>query len=295
MKRGTFNFEVTVEGSLVDIPENVETLRRLWLDRTFINGSNLGPGNAGDFDYGAWHVSCHVTGAGGVRQAADGRLLWLEISYDRNPDLYYASLTAETSGRVSTYRLGSPEANALLQGSKLLGFVEGNSTGHISARRVNDPPTRFNNWPRQDFDQPVDSSSEGGKVWEHWCTLRDIRPSCAIANSILSAYVSLVAALGDQFPPTVARGRRDYSHPIQLCTFVRAGFTSKESATWNTIPTAIPAAGEKLLLEARPVDALAAVKQLSWVDPPRYYMFSRRISRWSSTSDVKQDLQNFGL
>jgi hypothetical protein len=295
MKRGTFNFEVTVEGSLADIPENVEALRRLWLDRTYINGSNLGPGNAGDFDYGAWHVSCHVAGAGGVRQAADGRLLWLEISYDRNPDLYYASLTAEASGRVSTYRLDSPQANALLQGSKLLGFVEGNSTGHISARQVNDPPTRFNSWQRQDFDQPVDSSGQGGKVWEHWCTLRDIRPSCGIANSVLSAYVSLVAALGDQFPPTVARGRRDYSHPTQLCTFVRAGFTSKESATWNTIPMAIPTALEKLLLEARPADALAAVKQLSWADPPCYYMFSRRISHWSSTSAVKQDLQNFGL
>jgi hypothetical protein len=295
MKRGTFNFEVTVEGCLVDIPENVETLRRLWLDRTFINGSNLGPGNAGDFDYGAWHVSCHVAGAGGVRQAADGRLLWLEIFYDRNSDLYYASLTAETSGRVSTYRLDSPEANALLQGSKLLGFVEGNSTGHISARRINDSPTRFNNWQRQDFDQPVDSSGQGGKVWEHWCTLRDIRPSCAIANSVLSAYVSIAAALGDQFPPTVARGRRDYSHPMQLCTLVRAGFTSKESAMWDTIPMAIPTAVEKLLLEARPADALAAVKQLSWVDPPCYYMFSRRISHWSSTSAVKQDLQNLGL
>jgi hypothetical protein len=295
MKRGTFNFEVTAEGNLADIAENVETLRRLWLDRTIINGSSLGPGRAGDFDYGAWHVSCHVAGAGGVRQTADGRLLWLEISYDRNPDLYYASVTADTAGRVSTYRLDSPEAKALLQGSKLLGFIEGNSTGHISARQVNDPPTRFNNWPRQDFDQPVDSSGQGGKVWEHWCTIRDIRPSCAIANSVLGAYVSLVAALGDLFPPTVARGRRDYSHPTQLCAFVRAGFTSKESATWDTMPVAIPAVPEKLLLEARPADALAAVKQLSWTDPPRYYMFSRKISHWSSASAVKQDLQGFGF
>jgi len=295
MKRGTFNFEVTSEGNLVDIPQNVETLRRLWLDRTIINSSSLGPGNSGDFDYGAWHVSCHITGAGGVRQAADGRLLWLEISYDRNPDLYYASVTAETAGRVSTYRFDSPEATALLQGSKLLGFVEGNSTGHISARGVNDPPSRFNNWQRQDFDQPVDGSGQGGKVWEHWCTLRDIRSSCEIANSVLRAYVSLVAALGDLFPPTVARGRRDYSHPTQLCAFVRAGFTSRESATWDTKPVAIPAAAEDLLLEARPADALAAVKQLSWADPPRYYMFSRRISRWSAASAVRQDLQGFGL
>ncbi len=295
MKRGTFNFELTAEGNLADTAENVEALRRLWLDRTIISGSSLGPGNPGDFDHGAWHVSCHVAGAGGVRRAADGRLLWLEISHDPNPDLYYASVTAETAGRVSTFRLESPEAKGLLQGSKLLGFVEGNSTGHISARQVSDPPARFNKWQRQDFDQPVDSSGEGGKVWEHWCTLRDIRPSCAIGSSVLGAYVSLVAALGDRFPPTVARGRRDYSHPTQLCAFVRAGFASEESAKWDTMPVAIPAAAENLLLEARPADCLAAVKQLSWEDPPRYHMFSRRISRWSSAAAVRRNLRRFAL
>ncbi len=294
MKRGIFNFEVTTAGSLADIPENVENLRRLWLDRTMIHGSTLGPGNTGDFDYGAWHVSCHVAGAGGVRQAADGRLLWLEISYDRNIDQYFASLTVDTSGQASTYPLDSPEAKALLRDSKLLGFVEGNSTGRTSARRVDDPRTRFNNWPRQDFDQPVGSTGEGGRVWEHWCTLRDIRPASVIADSVLRAYISLVAALGDLFPPTVARGRRDYSHPTQLCALVRAGFTSKEAATWDTTPLAIPPAAENLLLEARPADALAAVKQLLWADPPRYYMFSRRISRWSPSAAVKQDLQAFG-
>lgn len=295
MKRGTFQFEVTTDGNLADVAENTETLRRLWLDRIILQEPDLGPGDPGDFDYGAWHVSCHVTGAGGVRQASDGGLLWLEISYDPENDLYYASLTTEIKGKAQTFRLDSPEAKSLLKDSKLLGFIEGNSRGHISARDVSDTPSRFNKWVRQDFDKRVDASEDGGKVWEHWCTLRDITPSVAIADSVLKAYVSLVAALGDLFPATVTRGRRDYSHPVQLCAFVRAGFTSKDSAVWDTKPYEIPNDAERLLLEARPADSLAAAKKLSWNNAPRYYMYGRKISEWSTTQAVKDDLKNVGL
>ena len=295
MKRGTFNFEVTAEGNLVDSADNVEKLRQLWLDRKIIKEEDLGPGDPGDFDYGAWHVSCHVAGAGGVRQAADGRLLWLEISHDPKEDLYYASVTAEKTGKAVTCRLDSPEAKVMMQGSKLLGFIEGNSLGHISARNVEDTPSRFNKWMRQDFDNRIDSSDDGGKVWEHWCPLRDISPSVAIARSVLKAYVSLVSALGDLFPATVTRGRRDYGHPVQLCAFIRAGFTSKESALWDIKPVEIPKAEERLLLEARPADSLAAVKKLSWSNLPRYYMFARRISAWSTAAAVKEDLKKAGL
>ena len=84
--RGTFNFEATGAGDLASSRANVEALRRLWLDRTLISGSNLGPGDEGDFDNGAWHVACHLVAAGGVRRAADGRVVWLEVSHDAARD-----------------------------------------------------------------------------------------------------------------------------------------------------------------------------------------------------------------
>jgi hypothetical protein len=291
MTRGTFQFETTPGGDLIDNAANVERLRKLWLDRTMIDGDDLGPGDDGDFDHGAWHSSCHLIGAGGVRRAADGRILWLEVSHARARDEYFGSVTVHGA----THRLDSAEGRALLNGSTLLGFVEGNSVGHISARGVNDPPTLFNLWKRQDFDKPVTSDEDGGKVWEHWCTVRDIRPPHAIGASVLGAYVSLVAALGDRFVPTVARGRRDYAHPTQLCAMVKAGLTTEASATWDVMPHPIPAAAERKLLEATPADEAAAVATLEWGAAPRYYMFERRISRWSRADKVRHDLRAFGV
>ncbi len=290
MKRGTFQFEVAADGDLINSARNVETLRRLWLDRSIIQGYYLGPGDPGDFDVGAWHVACHLTGAGGVMRSANKEPLWLEISHNPLVDDYYASVTVKTKGGTQTFRLDSAEGRELAVGATLLGYIEGNSTGRTSARGVIDPPTLFNLWRRQDFDQPVDSDADGGKVWEHWCTLRDIRPSSRIATSVLTAYVSLVSVLGDRFVPAVARGRRDYGHPDQLGALVIAGFTAKTSALVDTKPVEIPAATERLFLEAEPTKSLEAAEKLDWSKPPRYYMFARRIKSWSKTGAVKDDL-----
>src|SRR5262249_21186214 len=161
-------------------------LQKLWADRTLIHGDDLGPGDPGDFDYGAWHSSCHLLGAGGVRRTANGRVLWLEIGHDRERDLYFSSVTVRDSAGLPTVPLDSAEGRTLLQQSTLLGFVEGNSTGRTSARRVFDAPDRFNLWRRQDFDQPVTAEVEGGKVWEHWCTLRELRASNRVGLSALA-------------------------------------------------------------------------------------------------------------
>jgi hypothetical protein len=287
--RGTSQFEVTPTGDLVNNSSNAEKLRRLWLDRTHINRNNLGPGNYGDFDNGAWHVACHLLGAGGVRRLADGRIAFLEISH-RRPDEYFASITVAENGRTRTFSLHDRDGAALLQNSTLLGFVEGNSTGQISARGVVDPPDRFNRWKRQDFDNDINSDDDGGKVWEHWCTLRNIRQVEPFTTSLLQAYVALVAALGDRFVPTVARGRRDYAHPQQLVAMIEAGLTSKDSATLDVTPTPVPANLEPKLLQSSPADSLDAVSQLQWDNPPKYYMFQRRIARWSSRQAVLQDL-----
>ena len=198
----------------------------------------------------------------------------------------------EQEKKPKTFPLDSAEGRFLIEGSEVLGFVEGNSLGRTSARGVNDPPTLFNLWKRQDFDQPVDSKEDGGKVWEHWCTLRDIRVTSRIGTSVLKAYVSLVSVLGDRFPATVARGRRDYGHPEQLHALVEAGFTSKKSAVWDTTPKAIPDKAEKLLYAADPASELQAVGQLEWGNPPLYYMFARRISHWSSARNVENDLRD---
>jgi hypothetical protein len=292
MLRGAFQFEVTDEGDLMNTARNVETLRRLWLHHTLVQGEDLGPGDRGDFAVGAWHVSCHLAGAGGARQAADGSRMWLEISHDGATDEYYASATVKSAGTIRTERLDSADARTLLRGSALLGFVEGTSTGRISARGVEDPPDRFNLWRRQDFDQPVDDAeSDGGRVWEHWCTLRDIRPPHRIGTSVLTAYVALTAALGDQFVPTVARGRREYGHPVQLAAMVWAGLTSERSVLWEGQPTAIPADVERLLLRGERASALEAIERLDWSSPPRYYMFQRRIQQWNPVGDVKKALK----
>jgi hypothetical protein len=292
MLRGALQFDVTDEGDLVNSARNVETLRTLWLHHTLVQGDDLGPGDRGDFAVGAWHVGCHLAGAGGSRQAADGSRIWLEISHDAGTDEYYASATVNSAGTVRTVRLDSAEGRTLLCDSVLLGFVEGNSTGRISARAVQDPPDRFNLFRRQDFDMPVDDvESDGGKVWEHWCTLRDIRSSHRIGTSVLTAYVALAAALSDMFVATVARGRRDYGHPVQLAAMVWAGLTSERSALWEGQPTAIPAEIEHLLLRAEPASALEAIERLDWSAPPRYYMFQRRIQQWNPVGDARKALK----
>ena len=239
--RGSLNFQITPTGDLQNSATNVKLLRQLWADRSLVHGEDLGPGDEGDFDHGAWHSSCHLLGAGGVRRAADGRVVWLEVSHDADRDVYFASATVREPTRVRTVPLESAEGRTLLDQSDLLGFVEGNSTGRTSARRTFDAPDRFNLWRRQDFDQPLTAEVEGGKVWEHWCTLREPAPSNRVGLSVLTAYVSLAAALGDKFAASVARGRREYGHPRQLCALVHAGFVDLDSAAWDTTPSAIPA------------------------------------------------------
>ena len=213
MERGTYKFEVSDGGDLIYTAANVELLRQLWLDRSVITGENLGPGDPGDFDQGAWHVACHLAAGCGIRERADGSLAWLQISHDDHLDRYFASVTVLERRNTRTAPTDSAEGRILLQHSRLLGFVEGTSKGRTSAGCTNDPPSLFNLWRRQDFDQPPGSEEDGGRVWEHWCTLRDIRTTHAIGTSILTAFVALAATLGDLFIPTVARGRRDTAIP----------------------------------------------------------------------------------
>jgi hypothetical protein len=291
--RGLLQFAVSKDGKLCNAASNVEKLRRLWLDRSRISGDAIGPGDPGDFDCGAWHIGCHLVGAGGVCRAADGSLLWLEVSHDDARDRYFASVTGSIAGRTDTSYLDSAEGRELLAGAELLGFVEGNSTGRISARGVIDSPSAFNLWRRQDFDQPVTALSDGGKIWEHWCTLRDVRPSSEPGTSVLTAYISLASVLGDSFVATVARGRGDYGHPKQLCAMAEAGFVSVEAAMVDITPITIPNTAEIEFATAEPQRALRACAMLAWTNSPQYYMFNRRIDRWVDAERMKSELNAF--
>ncbi len=292
MSRGTFEFDVTPTGELLDSPRNAEALRRLWLDRSLVRGADIGPGNPGDFDDGAWHSSCHLVAGGGVRRAADGSLLWLEISHDPTGDDYFASVTSR-NGSPRTVKLDSQEGRALLERSQLLGFVEGNSKGRISARGVADPSDRFNRWRRQDFDKTAAERGDGGKVWEHWCTTRNIRPGNRFGAAVLQAYVALTAALSDLFVAVVARGRRVYGHPVQLAAMVKAGFVAEGSALADITPRGMSREVETLFNRAEPAAAIDAASKLEWGAEPRYYMFGRRIASWSKAADVRNDLRSY--
>jgi hypothetical protein len=292
MYRGNYEFDVDENGNPKNSAYNVEQLRKLWLDRANIDGDDIGPGDPGDFDNGAWHVACHLLGGGGVRKLANGKLAWLQISHNGATDRYFASATVREDKATRVVPLDTAEGRTLLRDSKLLGFVEGTSVGRVSARNVSDPPSLFNLWRRQDFDQPAGTTQDGGRVWEHWCTLRDIRPEHAIGTSVLTAFVSLVASLGDLFIPCVARGRREYGHPVQLRAMVRAGLVGRASATWEGKPAAIPKEAELLLLEADEAAALKAVELLKWSSPPQYYMFPRKISGWSKAEEVRTDISD---
>jgi hypothetical protein len=294
-KRGELGFEVGPDSELIDCARNVELLRRLWLDRSLISGQDLGEGDPGDFDNGAWHIACHLLGAAGVLRSADGRLIWAEISHNPVDDHYLASASAEFNDRIETWPIASAEGRTLLRCSTVLGFVEGNSLGRTSAHGVHDSPTLSNLWRRQDFDQPFGSTRDGGKVWEHWCTTRDIRPSSGIGTSVLTAYISLVAQLGDLFPAVVARGRSEYAHPLQLCAMIRAGLVDERSAVSELSPSAIPTECEPHLLQATPAAALQSARLLAWDNPPRYYMFARRIDSWCHATLIRDKLDSFRI
>lgn len=279
--RGTYNFEVNNTGDILYSENNIELLRKLWLDREVLTFEELGPGDPGDFDFGAWHIACHLVAACGVRKANNGNLIWLEISYNPDAKLYEPTLTTWENNIIKTILLGSAKAQDYLKDSELLGFVEGTSEGRISAQGVIDDKDFFNKNPRQEYNQEPGNDKDGGRVWEHWCTTRDIRTSSSIGSSALSSYIALTAACSDKFAPTVARGRTDYYHPIQLKALVKAGFTSPDSTQLKINPTVIPENISLMLQGAKPEVSFLAIEKLDWSDPLKYYMFERRMDRWN--------------
>ena len=288
-QRGSYDFEVSASGALADNDSNLEKLRKLFRDERIIGGK-WGPGAPGDFDHGSWHILCHLAAGAGVL-VDGGTRSWVGITHDPARDTYEASIAVRENGSMRTVPLASGDARAMVGRSSCVGFVEGSSEGHIAARGARDPADAFNGWPRQDYDRDVSDRRDGGTVWEHWSTTRDIRPSSKIGMHVLRAYLGLVSVLGGRFVAAVARGRRDHDHPIHLVALVRAGVLTEGEATWDVTPQPIAKPVQDLLYEARPKDSLAAVDKLPFTPgDQKYFMFERRIDRWSKASQVKQDL-----
>lgn len=289
--RGSYRFETGSNEHLTDSPANLQSLRSLFRDGTIINDC-WGPGDPGDFDNGSWHILCHLAGGSGVLKTASG-LAWCGITHAAHDDVYEATVTCLREGKLVTLPLAGGEGAALARAATCLGFIEGSSLGHITARGVDDPPTAFNHWPRQQFDQPIDSEADGGVVWEHWSTTRDIRETSRIGMSVLRAYLTLVSVLGGRFVAAVARGRREHEHPVQLVALVKAGVLTGDEATWDISPDPIPLEAQRLLYEATPGDALKAARMLfGATSAQRYFVFQRRIAGWSKTAEVKKDLES---
>ena len=176
---------------------------------------------------------------------------------------------------LRTVPLRGSDGTALAAGAERLGFVEGVSVGHLSARGVTDGDGAFNGWPRQSFDHDALSDKDGGRVWEHWSTTSDIRSSSAIGTSVLEAYLTLVSCLGGRFVAAV-------------CAWTAE---TQPSETARRLPDPISRAPQNLLYEARPADALAASELLPFTTgAQRYFLFQRRIRRRSKVASVKRDL-----
>ncbi len=163
-------------------------------------------------------------------------------------DEYIATVTVQSEKEsVTTFPLLSRIGQSLIKDAILLGYVEGSSLGHISAREINDSVGVFNTCTRQEFDMNENSPNDGGRVWEHWTTTRNITTN-DVGLSVMSAYLSMLSLCGSTFLSVIARGRKDYGHPEQLKALIVHGLISKEEVNIDINPKSIPLDIEKTYL-----------------------------------------------
>ncbi len=280
--RGISKFEVDSNEHILFTEENFEKLRKMFLDRNIINGDLLGPGDPGDFDTGSWHILCHLVAACAVYRKSN-KFIWMEISHVPLVDTYTATVTIDEDNEpVATFPLLSEQGQLIIKDAELMGFVEGSSLGHISAGDVKDPLGVFNTCTRQEYDQSEESVDEGGRVWEHWTTTRNITQDAPIGSSVLKAYLSIVSQCGGRFVSIVARGRTEYHHPEQLKALMHYGFITEEEGLIDIVPKPIPHDIELALYSSNPRECVNTVKKLPWdKNKISYFMFERSINKWN--------------
>lgn len=290
--RGAYKFVIDSNGRIKFNVENLEKLRSLFLDKSTINGELLGPGEPGDFDSGGWHILCHLTAGCAVFRKSN-RTIWVEISHVPLIDKYTATITVDGGEEpVSTFPLLSDEGNDIMMNAELIGFVEGSSYGHISAREVRDKADNFNNNNRQEYDMEETSKKEGGRVWEHWVATRNINPHSSVGTSILASYLAMLTICGGVFTATIGRGRMDYHHPEQLRAIVEAGLITIDEALVDITPKPIPKVSETMIYSANPIICVNSIRNFPWdKNNISYFMFERKINRWSKNIVLKKVLK----
>jgi len=274
----SYSFEKNRIGRLIDNDRNLKEMQRLFLDWDIINNQG-GPGTSRN-DNGGWHCLCHLVAAGVACIDDNENYGWMEIGYDNRLGGYLPILAFEERGTAQISPLNTQEGRQKAASFKIWAYIEGNSKGRISAKNVIDSPQLT--WRRQKYDHsPTDLlNRDGGKVWEHWCTTRDMKDPNGNGVKVLKAYLTLLSLVGGELGATVLRGRGQYGHPTHLRACVSSGLFTKEEATWNITPTEISSAVQRLLYEAEPKMSLQAIKQLARSANKAYFMFKRSIRDW---------------
>ena len=259
--RGSLQFLITPAGDLANSATNVRLLAQLWADRTLIRGDDLGPGDPGDFDHGAWHSSCHLLGAGGAP-----RQPMAASCGSKSPTPAFAMSISPASlfaTRASRRRSRSIRPRVACSWRTPLSLVSSRGTPPAAHRHATSsmPPTgstsgggRISISPSPRYLREGRSGNTGvpsatcGRPTGLGC--RRSRPTCLSSRpwEIGSAPRSRAAGANTATPSNSARS----STP---------GFVGADSATWNATPTPIPAGVEPLFLDAEPERGLTAVEQ----------------------------------
>lgn len=271
----SYNFQ-REDGKLIENEHNLHEIIRLLLDWGIINHNGGEGTRAGDG--GSWHGICHIVAAGVVGQLANGQPAWLEIGWHPIKKRYCPIIVFEDNNEI---RVQDIDGKAKEWASRITvrAYVEGNSRGRISNRQAIDPGVPEKNDRRQDYDRfPLDFENEGGKVWEHWCTTRDIKKKDGSGAQVLRAYLALLSVVGTEFAAVILRGRLNYGHPDQLRGCIEAGLITKKDANWLGWPKPIPMDSQILFYYSEPLLSFAACKRLLLKhDQVQYFMFERSI------------------
>lgn len=280
-KSMNYSFQRDSQGRLIENDHNLHEMQRLFLDWDIIK-DNGGEGTRRG-DGGAWHGACHLVAAGILGVHKNSGLVWFEVGWDQRRECYEAQvvLEGETGMRIKNI---TGHGKSWAEEVRIVAYVEGNSCGAISDKNAADLGNSEIDDRRQDYNRnPTDFERQGGKVWEHWCTTRDIRSSDALGKQVLRAYLTLLTIGGTEFAATVLRGRPYCGHPTQLKACIEAGLVSEEDASWPGIPEPIPTSAQLLFYHSDPFQSLAACRQLPLGENSRnYFMFQRCLHQWQA-------------
>lgn len=279
----TYSFQRNSQDRLAESEYNLQAIRRLFLDWDIIQDD--GGEGAARGDGGAWHGTCHLVAAGILGVQKNRRLAWFEVGWDKKQGRYEAQVVLEDETGIRIENI-TGRGESWADEMQIVAYVEGNSCGSISNTAAVDPGNSDEIDRRQDYNRvPMDFESDGGKVWEHWCTTRDIKSSGGIGEQVLRAYLTLLAVGGTEFAATVLRGRPYCGHPAQLKACIEAGLVTKEDVSWPESPEPIPINAQLLFQYSDPFLSFAACRRLPLGNKGRqYFMFQRCLHLWQACS-----------